>query len=185
MGGIPLPGPPRMDPPSRPSLRRSLLLTTLAVVPLAALIILGASGPPGTISTPEGEVRDGVREITIRAHTWGFSPRVVYVEPEETVRFLIESEDIRHGFAINELGVNVQLQPERQARTPAVRADLPEGAYTIHCSIFCGLGHVSMKGHLIVGQPGASPASLLPWVASLVSLLAAAGFAALVRREGR
>jgi len=175
---------PRFPAATRPSLRRSVALTLLLVIPPAALIVLMAVWPPGAASTAEGVVRDGVREITIRAYTWGFSPRVVSVDPQETVRFLIQSEDIHHGFAINELGVNVQLQPERQTRTPAVRADLPEGVYTIHCSIFCGLGHVSMKGHLVVGQPARSLAGLLPWAASLAGLMMVAGFAALVRREG-
>ena len=183
MPETPLEGLPQLLPaPTRPSLCRSLALTVLLVVPFAALIVLAAVGPPGGTTAAEGDVRDGVREITLRAHTWGFSPRVVYVEPQETVRFLIQSEDIHHGFAINELGVHVPLQPERQTRTAAVRAELPEGIYTIHCSSFCGLGHVSMKGHLVVGQPPPSPARLLPWAASLASLGMVAGFAILVRR---
>lgn len=168
---------------SKRSLLHPLLLTTFAIVPLATFIILAVYGPPAVVSPTEGVVRDGVKEITIRAYTWGFSPQAIYVNPNDTVRFIVLSEDIKHGFAINELGINLQLLSERQIRSPAVRVNLPEGRYTIHCSIFCGMGHPSMKARLIVGNPGPAAGSELPWIASLVSLAAVAAFALFARSE--
>jgi heme/copper-type cytochrome/quinol oxidase subunit 2 len=55
---------------------------------------------------------------------------------------------------------------------------LPEGTYTIHCSVFCGLGHPSMKAKLVVGAPPPAPGSALPWLASAAALAAAAVFVA-------
>jgi cytochrome c oxidase subunit II len=117
----------------------------------------------------------GTREIVVRAHTWGFSPRVVRVRPGETVRFVASSEDMRHGFAIGPLGVNLALHPGREVRSAEVGVTLPEGIYTIHCSVFCGLGHPSMKAKLVVGVPPPAPGGAMPWIASLaVSVLVAA-----------
>ena len=152
------------------SVVRALLLAVVTVSGLAVLVVgtvynLAGGGPGG-----EGVLRDGVREITLRAHTWGFSPSVLRIQPGERVRFVVESEDMHHGFAINELGLNLQLQPGRSARSPVVKVDLPEGVYAVHCSVFCGLGHSSMKARLLVGAPPPPRGRIAPWVASAVAL---------------
>jgi heme/copper-type cytochrome/quinol oxidase subunit 2 len=153
---------------------RAVLLVVAAVSGLVALAIgtvygVVRGGPGG-----EGVLRDGVREITLRGHTWGFSPSVLRVRPGESVRFVVESEDMHHGFAINELGLNLQLEPGRSARSPVVKVDLPEGVYPVHCSVFCGLGHASMKARLVVGAPPPPPRRLAPWLASAAALAVAA-----------
>ncbi len=160
---------------------RSALLTAIVVAPLAALVVWVAQAPWALVSTNGREADGGVREVAVRVHAWGFSPRVIQVAPGQTVRFVALSEDIGHGLAINELGVNLALRPGRQVHSPAVAVNLPEGIYEIHCSIFCGLGHPSMKGRLVVGAPRPRPSSLAPWLASLAILASAAGFAAAVR----
>ncbi len=155
---------------------RALALTTAALVPLGALIVWVAHAPWAALSTPAGVAATGTHEIAVRAHAWGFSPRVVRVSPGETVRFIASSEDMRHGFAINELGVNLGLLPGQEVRSAAVDVNLPEGTYVIHCSVFCGLGHPSMKAKLIVGTPTPAPGSALPWGASLAAAALVAGF---------
>lgn len=163
---------------------RALLLTVGAIVP-AALAVVGMSGAFSPLVPPAADGgRDGPREILIRAHAWGFSPSVVHVKPGQTVRFVVESEDIRHGFALNELNMNLPLFPGRQARSPALAVDLPEGTYAIHCSTFCGLGHPAMKAKLIVGAPGPSPGVRAPWVASALAVAAVVALG-LVARGGR
>jgi cytochrome c oxidase subunit 2 len=165
---------------------RSALLTALLVVPLAALVVWAVQAPWAPDSTSGGEVDGGVREVVVRAHAWGFSPRVIHVAPGEKVRFVALSEDIGHGFAINELGVNLPLRAGQALRSPAVTVNLPEGIYEIHCSAFCGLGHPAMKGRLVVGAPHQHLASLGPWLASLAVLVSVAGFAAVAAvRVGR
>ena len=170
---------------SQPNPLRPLLLTLLAVLPLWGLIVFAASGLSSEESTAGTVGADGVREIALRAYAWGFDPKTVRVEPGETVRFVVESEDIGHGFAINELGVNVQLRAEKPTRTPPVKVAMAEGTYTMHCSVFCGLGHPSMKGRLVVGDPGPPPGGALPWIASLAGLAAVAALAVSARGGGR
>ena len=163
----------------RRPLVRSLLLTTAAVVLLGTLTIWTVDGPQALVSASPTAGSDGVKEFSIRVYAWGFSPKVIRVEPGETVRFRVVSDDIQHGFAINELGLNLQLVSGREVRSPDVKVALPPGKYPIQCSTFCGLGHSSMKANLIVGNPGRTPGATVPWIASLLALAAAGSFAAL------
>lgn len=156
---------------------RALLVSAGAVLALGAGIVWLAQGPWVLAAPPDPVTRDGMREVAIRAHAWGFSPRVVRVAPGETVRLVALSEDIQHGLAINELGLHLPLRPGQVVRSPAVTVNLPEGIYAIHCSTFCGLGHASMKAKLVVGAPPRPPESLAPWIASLLGLAVVAGFA--------
>lgn len=160
---------------------RSALLTAVVVIPLAALVAWAAQTPWASDSTNGREADDGVREVAVRVHAWGFSPRTIRVAPGQTVRFVALSEDIGHGFAINELGVNLPLRAGHQVRSRAVMVNLPEGIYEIHCSAFCGLGHASMKGRLVVGAPRPRLSIVVPGLASLAVLGSVAGFAAAVR----
>ena len=160
---------------------RPLGLTVAAVAALGAAAVWAAYGLAGVIPAGDDVTRNGVRQVTIHGHAWGFSPNVIRVAPGETVQFIVRSEDLRHGFSINELGVNLPLAPGRDTRSPVVKVDLPEGIYPIHCSVFCGIGHPSMKARLVVGTPPPAPSSRLPWIASLLSAAAAVGFGAWAR----
>ncbi len=166
---------------------RALLLTAAAVGPLLAAIVWAVPGPVPTEPAAAGGGGAGPREIAIRVYAWGMSPSVIAVRPGETVRFSVWTDDIMHGFAINELDLNLQLRAGQEARSPAVAVSLPEGTYTVHCSVFCGLGHPAMKARLVVGAPGPAPGSRAPWIASLASLALVAAFAAVARatREPR
>ncbi|OGK80528.1 MAG: hypothetical protein A2W08_19355 [Candidatus Rokubacteria bacterium RBG_16_73_20] len=160
----------------RPVLR-ALLPTAAAVLLLALGIVWLAEGPGATASPADAPTPGTTREVAIRAQAWGFRPRVVRVAPGETLRLAGISEDIQHGLAINDLGVNLQLRAGQVARSPAVTVNLPEGVYTIQCSVFCGLGHASMKAKLVVGSPRAAPGSGAPWIASLLGLAVVVGVA--------
>jgi cytochrome c oxidase subunit II len=161
--------------------RRTLALSVAATLALIAAVITLAERPWQTTSVADETSSTGVREIHVRVFAWGFSPSVIRVSPGQTVRFVVSTDDMRHGFAINELGVNLQLRPGENVTSPAVVVGIPDGVYSIHCSAFCGLGHASMKGRLAVGTTGsAATASRPPWIASLLSVAVAAGFAVVV-----
>ena len=167
----------------RSRLSRSALLTTAAVLLLAALAIWMVEGLGAFLSVSPTAGSEGVRDISIHARSWGFTPRVIHVEPGDTVRFRVVSDDIKHGFAINELGLNLQLAADHEVRSPDIKIALPPGKYTIHCSTFCGLGHSTMKASLIVGDPRPTAAARVPWLASFLTLAAACSFAAFAARR--
>ena len=162
---------------------RAALLTSAAVLLLAALAIWAVEGVGAFLSTTPAAGSDGVKEVSVHAHSWGFAPRVIQVDPGDTVRFKVTSDDIKHGFAINELGLNLQLAANREVRSPDLKITLAPGRYTIHCSTFCGLGHSTMKASLVVGDALPSRSARIPWLASLLTFAAAASFAAAARRR--
>jgi cytochrome c oxidase subunit 2 len=164
-------------------LSRSALLTTAAVLLLATLATWMVEGLGVFLSVYPTADSEGVKDISIHARSWGFTPSVIHVEPDDTVRFRVVSDDIKHGFAINELGLNLQLAVDREVRSPDVKIALPPGKYTIHCSTFCGLGHSTMKASLVVGDLRPAAAARLPWLASLLTLAAAGSFAAFAARR--
>ncbi|HTO96812.1 MAG TPA: cupredoxin domain-containing protein [Myxococcales bacterium] len=164
-------------------LGRSALLSAAAVLLLAGLALRAIESAGSRLSFSPAAGSDGVKEVSIRARSWGFTPGVIHVDPGDTVRFLVSSDDIKHGFAINELGFNLQLAPGREVRSPDIRVDLPPGKYTIHCSTFCGLGHSTMKASLVVGDASPATASRIPWLASLFTLAAAGAFTVLAARR--
>jgi cytochrome c oxidase subunit 2 len=163
-------------------LSRSALLTTAAVL-LLATIAVWVQGLGALLSVSPTAGSEGVKDIFIHARAWGFTPRVIHVEPGDTVRFRVVSDDIKHGFAINELGLNLQLTPDREVRSPDVKIALLPGKYTIQCSTFCGLGHSTMKASLVVGDPHPAAAARVPWLALLLTLAAAGSFAAFAARR--
>jgi len=170
-----------MERRGRKDTPRALGLTAAAVLALGAFTVWAAYGL-SEITAKGGDVsHDGVRQITLRVYAWGFSPNVVRVAPGETVQFVVWSEDLQHGFAINELRLNLPLVPGKGVRSPAVTVSLPEGTYPIHCSVFCGMGHPSMKAKLVVGTPPPSRAIALPWIASLLGATVVVGFVAFAR----
>lgn len=153
----------------RPAVR-GLLLALAGIAPLlAGAVWLLAPLAPGADARDEIGA-DGVREIRLHAQAWGFRPSVVHVARGEMVRFRVASDDIKHGFAISELDVNLLLAPGSEARSPTRTVTLPDGVYTIQCTAFCGMGHAAMKARLVVGTPRDRRA-WAPWIASTAALV--------------
>jgi cytochrome c oxidase subunit II len=158
-----------------------------AILPLTAIVLLLGAGivwlayGAGTATAVLVDAPGSVAEVRIRVQAWDFSPRVIRVARGQTIRLVAVSDDIRHGLAINELGVNLALLPGRPVASAPVMVDLPDGIYAIHCTVFCGLGHASMKARLVVGTPPRPPGTWAPWIASALALAAVGVFAILAR----
>lgn len=65
-----------------------------------------------------------------------------------TVTFLVRSDDVTHGFAIADYGVN-EVVPAGESIRVTLRAT-KAGDFTIFCNVFCGAGHPDHKGTLHV-----------------------------------
>lgn len=130
--------------------------------------IIGVSG-----EASEGVLVDGVvKAFDITVKEWSFEPAIIKVNPGDTVRFTVTSLDMWHGFAINELGINLAIPSRETVVSEAViPADVADGVYTMYCSVFCGLGHPYLKGKVIVGNPklflGIGLGRTLPYLATL------------------
>ena len=89
-----------------------------------------------------------VQNIHITAKRYKYTPDVVLVKQGTHVILEIESLDAKHGFQIDQYGINVTI-PEKAKVTVEFYAWEP-GTYPFKCSHFCGFGHFGMKGKIIV-----------------------------------
>lgn len=138
----------------------------------------------------EGVLVDGVVEFRMSEQQWAIKPASIKVNPGDTVRFINTSMDIEHGFAINELGINLTLPSgEMVLREVVVPPDIAEGIYTMYCSVFCGIGHPYMKGNITIGTPellfGVGLGKILPYVATLVTAVMFVTIIAIGERRAR
>lgn len=130
--------------------------------------IIGGSGEPA-----EGvSVNGTVKEFVISVEEWSYEPAVIKVNPGDVVKFTVTSMDVWHGFAINELGINLAIPGgETVTSEVVIPADIDDGMYTMYCSVFCGLGHPYLKGKVIVGNPrlflGVGMGRALPYIATM------------------
>ncbi len=120
------------------------------------LVIIGCSSQQATkdttiqnsdvnnFDTSPGEVK----EFSLIAKNWEFVPSTIEVNKGDRVILNIESADVKHGFSIKEFNVREDLEPGKTTKVEFV-AD-KEGTFTFFCSVFCGDGHSTMKGQLIV-----------------------------------
>ena len=98
---------------------------------------------------------DATRELQVTAKKYEFVPARLEVLQGETVRIVIRSEDSKHGFGIKQLDVKTEVPNTGEAATIEFVAD-EAGEFEITCTKWCGKGHKSMKGVLVVKPRGGS-----------------------------
>ena len=89
-----------------------------------------------------------VKEFKITAKQFQFEPSTIEVNKGDKVKLVVTSVDVPHGISIPEYGINERLDPGKP-KTIEFTAD-KEGTFTTFCSVFCGSGHSTMKGKIIV-----------------------------------
>jgi cytochrome c oxidase subunit 2 len=116
---------------------------------LHKLLIVGAAIVAAAYSiSAQSEPSNGVREFTVKAQKFGFSPSVITVKRGERVRLTVTALDAEHGFKLDGFHIERKL-PKGEAVTVDFTAD-QAGEFSFQCSHFCGMGHKHMKGRLIV-----------------------------------
>ncbi len=117
---------------------------------------------PRTVATPGvspfgDPVEERVRELApnryeayILAQTWSFLPREIRVPVGSTVTFYVTSKDVQHGFILEKTNINMMVLPGHVSKLTAT-FDEP-GTYNFVCDEYCGVGHHTMYGQLIVEE---------------------------------
>lgn len=90
--------------------------------------------------------------VNVTAFQWGYNPDTITVRQGDNVTLYLTSNDVTHGFELDAFGVNAVITPG-QTTTVNFIANKP-GTYTFYCSVFCGSGHPTMRGTLIVIPSG-------------------------------
>ena len=116
---------------------------------LFCLIILSGCASVQKDKSLKGMPPDApVQNVHMTAKRYEFTPEIVRVRQGTHVVLEIESLDVKHGFEIDQYGINVTIPPKRTI-TVEFYTQGP-GIYPFKCSYFCGIGHFGMNGKVIV-----------------------------------
>ena len=146
----------RSDTDVTPFVTPRLLHEALFIgVPLTLFLVWFGIGYPQylRLSTPPADAMDVF--VQGKKWMWKFAypggPNAIdslRVPANRPVRLLITSRDVIHSFFVPALRIKMDALPGRYTQTWFV-ADRP-GRYEIFCAEYCGLGHSSMLGELVV-----------------------------------
>jgi cytochrome c oxidase subunit II len=104
---------------------------------------------PALVVTARAADRDEApRTIAITAKRFEFVPSTITLKKGETVKLVVTSEDVTHGFFLRPLKIDTDLVPgktEEMTVTPQTA-----GTFTAICHHFCGAGHGNMKLTVVV-----------------------------------
>lgn len=108
--------------------------------------------PGGIPSFQKGikEVEPGVYEVNILASKWFFDPYKIVLKNPKVIKFVITSADLTHGFLIVGTNVNAMVLPGYQT---VITWHVPQdfsGEFLIICNEYCGTGHSTMYGILVI-----------------------------------
>jgi len=114
--------------------QRRTLLAAAGLIPL----VLGAAA----LAQP------GPRVIKVSARRFVFTPGEIALKKGEPVTFELTTEDVFMGFNVPDFGVRSDIVPGKVMRlsfTPD-----KAGTFIFLCDVFCGDGHETMNGRLVV-----------------------------------
>jgi cytochrome c oxidase subunit 2 len=88
------------------------------------------------------------RAIVITAKRFEFVPSTITLKKGETVKLVVTSEDVTHGFFLRPLKIDTDLTPGETQQITATPQTA--GTFTAICHHFCGAGHGNMKLTVVV-----------------------------------
>ncbi len=117
---------------------------------------------PNTVTEPGSpwaepgvrELAPGKYEVYILAQIWTFAPSEIRVPAGSEVTFYVTSKDVQHGFRIQDTNLSFMVLPGQISKMTH-RFEEP-GEYVFVCHEYCGVGHHTMAGKLIVEEAVAS-----------------------------
>jgi heme/copper-type cytochrome/quinol oxidase subunit 2 len=125
----------------------------LGVLLIAAALVYAAL-PAYSAETPKPYVADPkAKEITIdmKAYKYAFDPGDLTVYKGQKITLNITALDRKHGLKLDAYDINVTVVPGTVTTVTFVADET--GEFPFKCSVFCGPGHMSMKGVLKVIAP--------------------------------
>jgi cytochrome c oxidase subunit 2 len=85
------------------------------------------------------------------ARLWEWWP-VLELERGESYRLHLSALDWQHGFSLQPVNINLQVHPGYDM----VMTITPDGTgeFSVVCNEYCGIGHHTMLGKILVVEPG-------------------------------
>ena len=122
--------------------------TYLAVLATSSFLMLGCGVKnPRLISATTADRPPDVT-LTMNARKFEFDPAEIRVKQGQVVELHLVTTDRKHGFELKPFGIRAEL-PVGQPVTVRFLAN-QRGEFEFRCIVFCGMGHLGMKGKLVV-----------------------------------
>lgn len=109
-----------------------------------------SGGTGGTGGNAGGTASPPVKEFSIVAQKFSFTPSTITVKKGDKVVIHLSSADVIHGFSLLDFGISKQVDPQNPITFEFVADKI--GTFQFKCSVVCGEGHLGMKGALIVEE---------------------------------
>jgi cytochrome c oxidase subunit 2 len=109
---------------------------------LAAAALAGGSVATYVVAQPRERV------IRIEAKRFDYTPGELTLKKGEPVVLEFSSRDVLMGFNLPDFNVRADIVPGKTARVPLTPDKA--GTFTFLCDVFCGEGHETMNGTLVV-----------------------------------
>lgn len=100
--------------------------------------------PRITIEEKDGRIERTIH-MGVRQYAW--DPKELRVKEGDLVRLIIHNADVMHGIAIPGLDVNMDIPPEGAIIEFVAKK---KGTEEFFCSVWCGEGHMEMRGRIII-----------------------------------
>ena len=94
------------------------------------------------------KVAENRYEVVMVAQAWAFMPAEIRVPRNSEVTFVATSVDVLHGLEIGRTRVNMMLIPGQIGKISHTFRE--PGEYLLICHEYCGTGHHTMSGKVIV-----------------------------------
>lgn len=139
-----------------------VLLIACALALVYSTVVMGIHLPgahgridPARLTTTPPFDQPGVREVAPREYevvmigrAWSFEPNEIRIPAGSRVTFIASSTDVIHGIQVTKTRINVMLIPGQISRVEYTFRE--PGEHLLICHEFCGLGHHTMGGRVIV-----------------------------------
>ena len=121
----------------------SFIIATPATEANPASSNILVTGADTTADNTEG-IGQPVKEFTLNAARWNYTPDTVTVKKGDRVKININNIDTTHGINIPDLGIEGNESVEFTADK--------SGTFPFWCDKYCGKGHSEMGGKLVVTE---------------------------------
>jgi len=112
------------------------------VIAMGLVLVMGLIGFKLMTGKAVESQNSEIKEFTVKAFKFGYSPDIIEVNKGDKVRIIIENTDTTHGIRIPDLNLKDNNQIEFTTDK--------QGEFIWYCTNICGDGHSQMRGKLIV-----------------------------------
>ena len=104
----------------------------------AALVLCSCAKKPEPTTT----------HVQVTMRRFAIEPGVIRLKQGQKVVLDVSSKDVKHGFEVEDLGINEPVQPGKPAEIAVDTSK--KGEFHVACSIRCGPGHEDMTAKIVV-----------------------------------